>query len=519
MRMQISVIGAGLALLLSACGGKPAADAGEQAASPTTDADGNAASDVPGEATTTGEPTDTGEQAASSSGLQARDGSPVPVLAFDIDSVPSSGQTLGALPFFSMPTGYGPLNRVHQRAYARFPFRLGDGVHWVEGPSWSARIAIDRDVAPDKTYSALEFRRNLEAVLTQAGAKQVFDGPLLRDIYYGPQLEDEIGGGFIDAVNLEQDTPTRVFVIRQAARNIWVQLSFDTHGAGMVVVDEVPFRATATLAQAFPYVTLPAGYKERNRVEQRDFDMFPFWNGQAFEEVEGRTYAIDFDKSEREYSLHEVRRNLAAMMAEAGGVLVFEGRIGKAQSDSVDKAVKQTYSSAAGYSWDDYDSQVYRIDRADGRQAWVFAKLHYLSAGIVVAEREGFVQTAGLLPADALKRELDADGRVAIQINFATDKADLLPDAQPQIEQVLALLKNDPALRLSIEGHTDNTGGAEHNQVLSEARAASVVAVLTGAGIDASRLQAKGLGQGVPVAGNDDEPGRAKNRRVELVKR
>jgi outer membrane protein OmpA-like peptidoglycan-associated protein len=196
-----------------------------------------------------------------------------------------------------------------------------------------------------------------------------------------------------------------------------------------------------------------------------------------------------------------------------------EGRIGKAQSDSVDKAVKQTYSSAAGYSWDDYDSQVYRIDRADGRQAWVFAKLHYLSAGIVVAEREGFVQTAGLLPADALKRELDADGRVAIQINFATDKADLLPDAQPQIEQVLALLKNDPALRLSIEGHTDNTGGAEHNQALSEARAASVVAALTGAGIDASRLQAKGLGQAVPVAGNDDEPGRAKNRRVELVKR
>lgn len=521
MRKHVWVIGSVMALLLSACGGKPSADSAEGGPD-TTDADiaqdvsaPSSPPDAGGETSTAADDQD----AAVTTGLQARDGTPVPELPFDITGVPVSGQALGALPFFSMPSGYGPINRPHPRAYARFPFRLGDGVHWVEGPSWSARIGIDRDAAQGKEYSALELRRNLEAVLTQAGAKQVFDGPLKRDIYYGPQLEDEIGGGFIDAVNLNQEAPTQVFVIRQAARNIWVQLGFDSHGAGMVVIEEIPFRATAALTQAFPYLSLPAEYKQRNRPRTRDFDMFPFWTGRAFEQVEGKTHEIDFDKGERAYSMHEVRRNLEAMMAEAGGTLVFEGRIPRAASDGVDKTLKNNYSNAAGFSWDDYDSRVYRIDRADGKQVWVFAKLAYLSAGFVIAEREGFVQTAGLLPADALKRELDADGRVAIQVNFATDKADILPDSQPQIDQVLALLNNDATLRLSIEGHTDNTGGAQHNQVLSEARAASVVAVLTRAGIDAARLQAKGLGQSVPVAGNDDASGRARNRRVELVKR
>ncbi|MGY1410834.1 MULTISPECIES: OmpA family protein [unclassified Luteimonas] len=81
-------------------------------------------------------------------------------------------------------------------------------------------------------------------------------------------------------------------------------------------------------------------------------------------------------------------------------------------------------------------------------------------------------QTAALLPADALKQQLDAAGRVAIQGNFAVDRAEILPDSQPQIEQVLALLKQAPALQLSMEGHTDDSGGAAHNRALSQARAA-----------------------------------------------
>ena len=80
------------------------------------------------------------------------------------------------------------------------------------------------------------------------------------------------------------------------------------------------------------------------------------------------------------------------------------------------------------------------------------------------------------------------------------------------------LLQANPALQLAVEGHTDNAGTPAHNQQLSEARAQSVVASLTQAGIAASRLQAAGFGQTKPLAENTTEAGKAKNRRVELVK-
>jgi OmpA-OmpF porin, OOP family len=73
-------------------------------------------------------------------------------------------------------------------------------------------------------------------------------------------------------------------------------------------------------------------------------------------------------------------------------------------------------------------------------------------------------------------------------------------------------------LKLRVEGHTDNQGNAAANQALSERRAQAVVAWLTAHGIAASRLTAKGMGQTKPVADNGGEEGRAKNRRVELVK-
>ncbi|WP_286071608.1 OmpA family protein [Stenotrophomonas sp. 57] len=456
---------------------------------------------------------------AEGAGLTDRDGKPVPQVPFDIASVPLSDAVLGELPFFSLPQGYAPQNAPHPRAWARFPFRMGDGVHWVEGPSWSARIVADSQGAPDKTFSALEVQRNFDGVITAAGGRKVFEGTLRRDIYYGPQLEGEIGGGFIDAVNGEQDAPTTVYVLRQANRNVWVQLEVDSNGAGLVVVDEVPFKATAQWLETFPHLSLPAGYRDRNKAKQRDFDAFPFWTGDHFEQVEGRIFAADFDKGEREYSMHEVRRNLEAMMEQAKGTKVFEGRIPLEAAEGVSKQVQSAYSESASYNWNNYDSVVYRVDLADGRQLWVHARLEYLSAGWVVAERKGFAQTAALLPADALKKKLDSDGRVAIQVNFATDKAQILPTSEPQLAKVLDLLRGDPSLKLSIEGHTDNSGAAAHNRTLSQDRATSVVAALTAQGFAPDRLRAAGFGADKPVADNGSEDGKARNRRVELVKR
>src|SRR5204863_4122583 len=92
------------------------------------------------------------------------------------------------------------------------------------------------------------------------------------------------------------------------------------------------------------------------------------------------------------------------------------------------------------------------------------------------------------------------------------------PDSEPALNKIRELLSSDPNLKLIVEGHTDNVGGAAPNQKLSEARAASVVSWLAAHGVPANRISSKGYGLTHPVASNDDAAGRAKNRRVEIRK-
>jgi OmpA-OmpF porin, OOP family len=115
---------------------------------------------------------------------------------------------------------------------------------------------------------------------------------------------------------------------------------------------------------------------------------------------------------------------------------------------------------------------------------------------------------------------LSAKGSIALYgIYFDIDKSDVKPDSDKTLDEIASLLKIDRSLKLEIAGHTDNTGSAEHNMTLSQARAQAVVDTLVKKyGIDSARLQAKGYGDTKPIAANTDETGRSKNRRVELKK-
>ena len=133
-------------------------------------------------------------------------------------------------------------------------------------------------------------------------------------------------------------------------------------------------------------------------------------------------------------------------------------------------------------------------------------------------EEKAFQATIQAPKADALKAALDREGHVALYVNFDFDKASLKPDATPVIAQVAQLLKDNPGMKLRVEGHTDIIGAPEHNRSLSEARAKTVMDALVAGGIAAGRLSAAGLGPDQPIADNETPEGRAKNRRVELVK-
>lgn len=120
----------------------------------------------------------------------------------------------------------------------------------------------------------------------------------------------------------------------------------------------------------------------------------------------------------------------------------------------------------------------------------------------------------------ALQAGLAAEGRVTLTgLFFDTGRTELKPESRAQLDAMVELLKNQPTLKAWVVGHTDNVGSFEANEKLSLARAQAVVAALTAAPykLDAKRLLAKGLASLAPVAGNGDEAGRARNRRVELV--
>jgi len=117
------------------------------------------------------------------------------------------------------------------------------------------------------------------------------------------------------------------------------------------------------------------------------------------------------------------------------------------------------------------------------------------------------------------KQMLAGEGRIVTHgILFDTGSDVIKPESGPTLRSILSLLQEDPGLRFSIEGHTDDQGGAKVNGPLSDRRAGAVKTWLVNQGVDTKRLTTKGLGATKPIDTNDTAEGRANNRRVEFVK-
>jgi outer membrane protein OmpA-like peptidoglycan-associated protein len=119
---------------------------------------------------------------------------------------------------------------------------------------------------------------------------------------------------------------------------------------------------------------------------------------------------------------------------------------------------------------------------------------------------------------DQMKAGLASACHVALYgVLFDFNKSTLQPASDGPLQQVATLMAADSSLNLEIQGHTDNVGGDAYNQTLSEARARSVMTWLTQHGVTAARITAKGYGKTMPIADNNTDEGRMKNRRVEIA--
>jgi outer membrane protein OmpA-like peptidoglycan-associated protein len=158
------------------------------------------------------------------------------------------------------------------------------------------------------------------------------------------------------------------------------------------------------------------------------------------------------------------------------------------------------------------------VPRDGGGTTWVSLRAATASYLVEIIDEKSLNPVLSF-GAEELKKALDVDGRIAVYgINFAVNSDRLELGAEKIISEVVKLLTLYSDLKIEIQGHTDNTGSAAHNLALSNRRANTVKDFILLFGVNSSQMTSKGFGMTEPVESNDTEEGKAKNRRVELVK-
>lgn len=428
---------------------------------------------------------------------------------------------------------------------------LGDQLHAVEG-----RVATRTFSHSNAEMSELEVRRNYENAMREMGAVKVNT--------VSPDDKNIIAAGGGDDYVLRKKMllvpdlrmSYDVYLARKGAQRHWIVVMTNDSTTSLLAVEEKPFvqtigyigeggastpvtaagappaapqpvdtnalPLTTTALPPFPYLGYPPGLHEGfQRTRSASFDAVGIIVGKELRTVEGRVETRRFAYDNARMSQMAVRRNYEAAVKGLGGVKV--NAIGpydeallaaNTNKDMSEYKLRQEKMRVPdpNMSYDSY------LVRTPDKNVWLVLMFGESDANLLVVEEQAMEQRVALVTADTMRKELADKGKIALYINFDTDKATIRADGKPTVEEIAKLLKNDGGLKLAIAGHTDDSGNAARNEALSRQRAEAVVQYLVRAGIDAGRLRAAGHGATRPLADNKDEAGRAKNRRVELVR-
>ncbi len=236
--------------------------------------------------------------------------------------------------------------------------------------------------------------------------------------------------------------------------------------------------------------------------EEIEFDAYNFFNGKNCSKVEGKKFKRIYSLKEeaQKSSVIQIMRNYSTAIKNNGGTVIYEG-----MPQDAECADNNGLNMVVG-----------KFVR-DGNELWVeVVTLGGDDYYLTIVLKELMKQD---VTASNMFEALNRDGHISLYINFDFGKSVIRDESNPIIEQIVQMMKSNPDLKIGVEGHTDNVGSPASNKILSEARAKSVVSAIVGQGISADRLTPAGYGQDKPIADNNTEEGRAKNRRVELVRK
>ena len=227
----------------------------------------------------------------------------------------------------------------------------------------------------------------------------------------------------------------------------------------------------------------------------------------AAQAVDTESRAAQLDREHDRILLEESRRE-----AEIARMELEKQRIASmVQAEESDRLrAEGEQSAAAAEAARAQAEQTQRIADAQAKEAELARKEAQL-AELAASDARGRLQNIrATRGAQGMQMTLD-------DIAFAPGRAALRPEAKSSLGKLVAFVNKDPSKPIRIEGHTDSRGNANANQLLSQKRADSVRDALIAAGVAANRMTSVGLGEDNPVADNNTEEGRAKNRRVDVI--
>jgi len=289
----------------------------------------------------------------------------------------------------------------------------------------------------------------------------------------------------------------------------------DRDGKDHPLISRYPGSCIYTYAQvAFEEFTLPLGKIAGGKFAKS-------------QHLEGKITSIEYNMPEKR-SVLEVFRNYETGLKQGGFEILYSCAASDCASGSVGDAPPLYGGGGDRYEPNWEGNQLRYLSAKLSRPAGdVYAALSVVNpygdavtGYLYVVEVKPMETGLVTVNAAALESGLARSGHVEVSgILFDFNKSDVKPESKPALEEVAKMLKAKGSMKVWVVGHTDNVGTLEANMKLSEARAAAVAKFLVaGYGIDAARLKGYGVGPLAPVASNESEEGRAKNRRVELVK-
>ncbi len=235
--------------------------------------------------------------------------------------------------------------------------------------------------------------------------------------------------------------------------------------------------------------------------------------------VEGQVTAIYYTTPEGRSAL-EVYRNYESALKNGGFQVLFS--CAKTCGDAPPSGFYPLDDAFGNYAADTRYLAA-KLTRPEGDvhvALWVYDSSFDIKTFLCVVEAKPMEKGLVTVNAAALAGDITRTGHASVYgIYFDTAKAEVKPESEAALNEIAKLLQQDPKLKLYVVGHTDNVGALASNMDLSRRRANAVTQDLTTKhGVDAARLSPQGDGPTAPVASNDTEDGREKNRRVELVK-